>query len=64
MFNLNIVGSPFAFDDIISQLSNKGQGIIPSISENNKISMIRVDKENVKANHTCNYDLLINSDLI
>ena len=54
----------FAFDDIISQLSNKGQGIIPSISENNEISMIRVDKENVKANNACNYDLLINSDLI
>ena len=54
----------FLLADIISQLSNKGQGIIPSISDNNKISIIRVDNENVKANHARNYDLLINSDLI
>ena len=54
----------FSFADITSQLSEKGQGIIPNISENNKISMIRIDKENVKANQNCNYDLLINSDLI
>ena len=54
----------FSFADIISQLSIKGQGIIPIIGENNKISMIRIDKENVKANQKCNCDLLINSDLI
>ncbi len=54
----------FSFTDIISQLSCKGQGIIPSISENNKISMIRIDKENLKANQDCNCDLLINSELI
>ena len=54
----------FVFDDIISQLSRKGQGFTPSISENNKISMIIIDKENLKVNKNCNYDLLINSDLI
>ena len=54
----------FPFADIVSQLSKKGQGIIPSISENNKLSMIRIDKENFKANQDCNYKLLINSDLI
>ena len=54
----------FTFADIVSQLSPKGHGIIPSISENNKISMIRIDKKNLKANQNCNYDLLINSDLI
>ena len=54
----------FLFADIISQLSLKGHGIIPSISENNKISMIRIDKKNFKANQNCNCDLLINSDLI
>ena len=54
----------FSFADIISQLSLKGHGIIPSISENNKISMIRIDKKNLKANQKCNFDLLINSDLI
>ena len=50
--------------DVISQLSNKGQGIIPSLSEDNKISMIKIDKENRKSNQNCNCDLLINSDLI
>ena len=54
----------FSFADIISQLSCKGQGIIPSISENNKVSMIIINKENIKANQNCNCDLLINSDLI
>ena len=54
----------FSITDIISQLSIKGKGIIPSISANNKISMIRIDKANLKANQTCNCDLLINSDLI
>ena len=54
----------FTFTDIISQLSLKGHGIIPIISENNKISMIRIDKKNLKSNQNCNYDLLINSDLI
>ena len=54
----------FSFADIVSQLSCKGQGIIPNIRENNKISMIRIDKENFKANQNFNYDLLINSDLI
>ena len=54
----------FSFTDIISQLSFKGQGIIPIISENNKLSMIRINKENLKANQNCNCDLLINSDLI
>ena len=54
----------FSFADIVSQLSNNGQGIIPSISENNKISMISIDKENFKANQNCNCNLLINSDLI
>ena len=34
------------------------------ISANNKISMIRIDKANIKANQNCNCDLLINSDLI
>ena len=32
--------------------------------ENNKISMIKIDKENRKSNQNCNCDLLINSDLI
>ena len=54
----------FSFADIISQLSLKGQGIIPSTSENNKVSMIIINKENIKANQNCNSDLLINSDLI
>ena len=54
----------FLLADIISQLSLKGHGIIPSISKNNKISMIRIDKENFKANQNFNCDLLINSDLI
>ena len=54
----------FSFSDITSQLSINGQGIIPSISENKKISMIKIDKENFKANQNCNGDLLINSDLI
>ena len=54
----------FSFTDIISQLSCKGKGIIPSISENNKVSMIIINKENIKANQNCNCDLLINSDLI
>ena len=54
----------FSFTDIISQLSSKGQGIIPSINENNKVSMIIINKENIKANQNCNCDLLINSDLI
>jgi protein-L-isoaspartate O-methyltransferase len=54
----------FSFADIISQLSCKGQGIIPSISENNKVSMILINKQNIKANQNCNCDLLINSDLI
>jgi protein-L-isoaspartate O-methyltransferase len=54
----------FSFADIISQLSCKGQGIIPSISENNKVSMIIINKESIKANQNCNCDLLINSDLI
>ena len=54
----------FSLTDIISQLSCKGQGIIPSISENNKISMIRIDKEKLKAYQNCNCDLLINSELI
>ena len=54
----------FSFADIISQLSCKGQGIIPSINENNKDSMIIINKENIKANQKCNCDLLINSDLI
>ena len=54
----------FSFADIISQLSCKGQGIIPSINENNKVSMIIINKENIKANQNCNCDLLINSDLI
>tara|TARA_B100000674_G_C37770710_1_gene882359 strand:+ start:295 stop:900 length:606 start_codon:yes stop_codon:yes gene_type:complete len=54
----------FSFADIISQLSCKGQGIIPSISENNKVSMTIINKENIKANQNCNCDLLINSDLI
>jgi len=54
----------FLFTDIISQLSTKGHAIIPSISDNNKVSMIRIDKENLKANQSCNCDLLINSDLI
>ena len=54
----------FSFADIISQLSCKGQGIIPSISENNKDSMIIINKENIKVNQNCNCDLLINSDLI
>ena len=54
----------FSFADIISQLSLKGHGLIPSISENSKISMIRIDKKNLKANQNCNCDLLINSDLI
>ena len=54
----------FSFADIISQLSCKGQGIIPSIRENNKVSMIIINKENIKANQNCNCDLLINSDLI
>ena len=54
----------FSITDIISQLSIKGKGIIPSISANNKISMIRIDKANLKADQNCNSDLLINSDLI
>ena len=54
----------FSITDIISQLSIKGKGIIPSISANNKISMIRIDKANLKTNQNCNSDLLINSDLI
>ena len=54
----------FSITDIISQLSIKGKGIIPSISANNKISMIRIDKANLKADQNCNCDLLINSDLI
>ena len=54
----------FSITDIVSQLSIKGKGIIPSISANNKISMIRIDKANLKANQNCNCDLLINSDLI
>ena len=54
----------FSFTDIISQLSFKGHGIIPIISENNKLCMIRINKENLKANQNCNCDLLINSDLI
>ena len=54
----------FKFAYIISQLTLKGHGIIPSISENNKNSMIRIDKKNLKANQNCNFDLLINSDLI
>ena len=54
----------FSFADIISQLSRKGQGIIPIISENNKISMVKINKENRKAYQKCNCDLLINSDLI
>ena len=54
----------FSFADIISQLSCKGQGIVPSISENNKVSMTIINKENIKANQNCNCDLLINSDLI
>ena len=54
----------FSYADIISQLSYKGQGVIPSTSENNKNSMIRIDKENLKVNQNCNCDLLINSDLI
>ena len=54
----------FSFADIISQLSCKGQGIIPNISENNKVSMTIINKENIKANQNCNCDLLINSDLI
>ena len=54
----------FSFADIISQLSCKGQGIIPSINENNKVSMTIINKENIKANQNCNCDLLINSDLI
>ena len=54
----------FSITDIISQLSIKGKGILPSISANNKISMIRIDKANLKTNQNCNSDLLINSDLI
>jgi protein-L-isoaspartate O-methyltransferase len=54
----------FSFADIISQLSCKGKGIIPSTSQNNKASMIRIDKDNLKANQKFNCDLLINSDLI
>ena len=54
----------FSFADIISQLSEKGQGIIPSITEKKKISMIKIDKKNFKANQNCNCNLLINSDLI
>ena len=54
----------FSFTDIISQLSDKGQAITPIISKNNKISMITINKENIKANQNCNCDLLINSDLI
>ena len=54
----------FSFADIISQLSYKGQGIIPSISENNAASVIRIDKDNLKADHKFNCDLLINSDLV
>ena len=53
----------FSFADIISQLSLKGQGFVPSIRENNKISMIGIDKGNLKAYQNCNCDLLINSDL-
>ena len=54
----------FPFADIVNQLSNKGHGIIPSMSENSKISMVRIDKENIKANQNFNCSLLINSDLI
>ena len=54
----------FLFADITSQLSCKGKGIIPSTSENNKISITIINKENIKANQNCNCDLLINSDLI
>ena len=54
----------FSFADIISQLSCKGQGIIPSISENNAASVIRIDKDNLKADQKFNCDLLINSDLV
>tara|TARA_A100001015_G_scaffold123372_1_gene136737 strand:+ start:105 stop:710 length:606 start_codon:yes stop_codon:yes gene_type:complete len=54
----------FPFADIVGQLSNKGHGIIPSVSENNKISMIRIDKESFKSYQNCNCNLLINSDLI
>ena len=54
----------FPFADIVNQLSNKGHGIIPSMNENSKISMVRIDKENIKANQNFNCSLLINSDLI
>ena len=54
----------YSFADIISQLSLKGQGIIPSINENNKTSIIRIDKASLKSYQNCNGDLLINSDLI
>ena len=54
----------FPLVDIVSQLSSKGYGIIPSISEKNKTSMIRIDKENLKANQNCNCNLLMNSELI
>ena len=54
----------FLLADIISQLSHKGHGIIPSMSENNKVSMIKIDKENFKVNQNFNCDLLINSDLV
>ena len=54
----------FSFSDITSQLSCKGQGVFPSLSVNNKISMVRIDKANFKANQNFNCNLLINSDLI
>ena len=54
----------FPFADVVSQLSKNGQGIIPNISNNNKMNMIRIDKENFKTNQNYNCNLLINSDLI
>ena len=52
--------------NILQILKNEGyiKDYFIEKSENNKISMIRIDKENLKANQNCNCDLLINSDLI
>ena len=54
----------FSFADVISQLSNKGQAFLPSVTNSDKISMISIDKNNLKANQNCNFHLLNNSNLI
>ncbi len=56
--------SKFSNNDVINQLSKKGQAFIPSTKKNNNFNMISINKENLVLNQACDYYLLNRSILI